>query len=109
MRRKVDFDRAYASGRRIPSKSFTLIAHEAGHDRPRLGVTVSKTVGRAVVRNAVRRRVREAFRRNRGAMPEGVDYVVHVRPSAAGVRFAALEAELREALRRCGKIGRPGK
>lgn len=109
MRRKVDFDRAYASGRRIPSKSFTLIAHEAGHGQPRLGVTVSKTVGGAVVRNAVRRRVREAFRRNRGAIPGGADIVVHVRPSAAGIPFAALEAELREALRRCGKAGRPEK
>ncbi len=101
IRRKADFDRAYASGRRIPSKSFTLIAHAAGLDRPRLGVTISKRVGGAVVRNSVRRRIREAFRRNRGAITSDIDIVIHVRPAAIEARFKDLEAELLAALHRC--------
>jgi ribonuclease P protein component len=100
IRRKVDFDRAYASGRRIPSKSFTLIALAAGLDRPRLGVTISKRVGGAVTRNSVRRRIREAFRRNRDAISSDIDIVIHVRPAATKVRFQELEAELLAAFRR---------
>lgn len=109
IRRKVDFDRAYAVGRRVASKSFTLIAHDAGQDHPRLGITVSRRVGHAVVRNAVRRRIREAFRRNREALPGAIDIVIHVRSRVARASFAALEAEFREALRRYAKARGSGR
>lgn len=102
MRKKADFDRAYSSGRRLPSASFMIITCPAGMDRPRLGITVPKTVGGAVVRNAVRRRLREAFRKNREAIAEPLDIVIHVRPGAAGASFADLERELIMALRRLG-------
>jgi ribonuclease P protein component len=102
IRRRAEFDQAYALGKRIPSRSFTFIAHAAGHGRPRLGVTVSRAVGNAVKRNRVRRRLREAFRRNRAAIRSNVDIVLHVRPGAARVRFAKLEEEFLGALRRYG-------
>ena len=104
MRKKADFDRAYSQGRRIPSASFTIITCSAGQQVARLGVTIPRAVGGAVVRNAVRRRLREAFRKNRQAIRAPVDIVVHVRASAAGLRYAELEAEL---LRAMGKIA-PG-
>lgn len=100
VRRKADFDLAYGTGERVPSRSFTLIVRPNGLDRPRLGVTLSRTVGNAVVRNAVRRRLREAFRRNREAIPHVMDIIVHVRPAAAGRGYAELEAELLQALGR---------
>ena len=104
MRKKADFDRAYSQGRRRPSASFTIITCSAGQQVARLGVTIPRAVGGAVVRNAVRRRLREAFRKNRQAIRAPVDIVVHVRASAAGLRYAELEAEL---LRAMGKIA-PG-
>jgi len=102
VRRKADFDEAYARGRRISSRLFTLIACASGHGRPRLGVTISKKVGRAVVRNAVRRRIREVFRRNRNAFVSDIDIIIHVRPAASQASFKALEGEFLEALRRYG-------
>lgn len=100
IRRKADFDRAYASGHRVSSKSFTLIATASEQGRSRLGVTISRKVGGAVERNAVRRRIREAFRRNRNAIASDIDIVVHVRPEARGAAYHELEAELLGALRR---------
>lgn len=99
MRKKADFDRAYSQGKRIPSASFTIIAHAAGKERSRLGITISRQVGGAVVRNAVRRRLREAFRRNRESIGAPLDVVIHVRPAAAGARYSDLEAELLQAVR----------
>jgi ribonuclease P protein component len=104
MRKKADFDRAYARGKRISSASFTIITCSAGQEVPRLGVTIPRSVGGAVVRNAVRRRLREAFRKNREAICAPLDIVIHVRPAAAGSRFADLEAEF---LRAVGRIRPP--
>ena len=100
IRRKADFDEAYADGVRISSKSFMLIARPAGRGHPRLGLTLPRSVGNAVVRNAVRRRVREAFRRNRNAGWPAVDMIIHVRATAAAARYADIEAELMQAIRR---------
>lgn len=100
LRKKADFDGAYASGERVPSRSFTLIARPAERNRPRLGLTVSRAVGNSVTRNAVRRRLREAFRRHRDAMSQALDIVIHVRPGAASATYVQLETELLRALGR---------
>ena len=47
---------------------------------PRLGLTVSRRVGRAVLRNRVKRRLREAFRLIQHEIPSGYDVVIVVRP-----------------------------
>ena len=100
IRRRADFDLAYAEGDRVTSRSFTLIVRASGQDRPRLGVTISRMVGAAVVRNAVRRRLREVFRRNREIIRRPIDIVFHVRPQAAGISLSDLQAEFREAMGR---------
>jgi len=72
-----------------------------------MGVTISRAVGNAVIRNAVRRRLRELFRRNRDAMSEALDIVIHVKPGAGAATYAALEAEILAAFRRYrGRRGR---
>ena len=106
MRKKADFDRAYSQGNRISSSSFTVITCSAGQVIPRLGVTISRKVGGAVVRNAVRRRLREVFRKNREAISAPLDIVVHVRPAAAGICYADLEAEFLRAVRRIKPAGK---
>ncbi|MEM9883609.1 MAG: ribonuclease P protein component [Planctomycetota bacterium] len=53
-------------------------ANDAG--RHRLGLSVSRRVGRAVVRSRVKRMVREAFRLHRHGWPGNYDLVVVVRP-----------------------------
>ena len=79
--------------------------------RDRVGIVVSKKVGKAVVRNRVRRRLREALRQLvsepfvAGATHRGLpsfDMVVIARPEAAQADFWKLRAALVRAFGRGG-------
>ena len=59
----------------------TLIFHALKTDLggPRLGLAVSKKVGKAVTRNKVKRRIREVFRTIKYDFPASFDLVVYPR------------------------------
>jgi ribonuclease P protein component len=98
LRSSKDFRRISRVGQRIAVRSFVVLVASGleGHGMRRLGLTVSRRVGRAVARNRVRRRVREWFRRHRSIVPEGADWVVIARPGAGGLEATEVAAELEE-------------
>lgn len=60
----------------------------------RLGITVTRRVGKAVTRNRLKRQIRECFRRRRALLDAGLDVVVIARGGAAGLLTPEVEAEL---------------
>ena len=60
----------------------------------RLGVTVTRKVGRAVVRNRIKRWVREAFRRERHLFAPGYDMVWVAKRNAVDAGYAAVVSDL---------------
>lgn len=60
----------------------------------RVGITVSKKLGKAVVRNRVRRRIREAYRLNEERFESGYDIVIVARSHAVEVSFQKLTDRL---------------
>ena len=56
----------------------------------RLGITVSKKLGKAHIRNRIRRRVREVYRLNEDKFQSGWDIVVVVRSKAIDADFNQL-------------------
>lgn len=95
LRRRADYRRCYEQGRRRFGTHLTLFFSDNRLESPRLGMTVSRKVGKAVVRTKLKRRFREIYRRwpLRRDLP-ALDLVVHAKPSSAKVSFSVLESDL---------------
>lgn len=95
-----DFRRLARTGKRQVSRGFVALAARPpaalGVKGSRLGVTVSRKVGKAVVRNRVKRRIREWYRTSPEvrASDRPVDLVVIARRSAVSLDWEETRREL---------------
>ena len=71
-----------------------LYARPNRSNHTRVGITVSKKLGKAVVRNRVRRRLREAYRLQEDAFCPGWDIVVVARSRCVDAEFSRLKDAL---------------
>jgi len=69
-----------------------LYARKNRTDGNRVGITVSKKLGKAHVRNRTRRRIREVYRLNEEKFQPGWDIVVVARTKAVEAPFGKLTA-----------------
>ncbi|MFL6603288.1 MAG: ribonuclease P protein component [Steroidobacteraceae bacterium] len=94
LRRKSDFDAAYAGGRRFGDGFFGVTAHWNDKGWPRIGLAVAvRAAGGGVERNRLRRIVRESFRQHQHELP-AVDLVVSARSRAKDATGPQLHASL---------------
>jgi len=87
----------FRQGKRVDRPSFVVLWREADGPR-RAGFAVTRQIRGAVSRNRARRRLREAFRVTRNAAPAGVALMVIAKRVVLERPFAALVAELKDAL-----------
>ncbi len=112
LRKHADFQRVYKASRKQFAKQMTyffLLRPQLGPDgtplrgadavTPRIGLTISKAMGKAVDRNRIRRRMREAVRSNLSALNTPVDVVLHPRRAVIDLEFATLEREVASVFR----------
>lgn len=101
LRKHSDYQRAYLAARKRQSASMSwFLAPQAlegkgtGTQRPRVGLTAGKVLGKAHERNRIKRRMREVLRRHVGLLPAGYDLILHPRRVVLTIEFAKLEAEV---------------
>lgn len=83
----------FKNGKRRRDKTLTFIYKENGLNRSRLGLVVSRAVGKAYYRNYIKRATREIFRLNRSLLKNNIDLVVRVNPGVARSEYESLEQE----------------
>ncbi|MFH1138712.1 MAG: ribonuclease P protein component [Pseudomonadota bacterium] len=88
---------------RIQTRHFLILFRPNGTTRTRLGVTVTKKIGKAVTRNRIKRHVREFFRLNKHLASPGYDMVVIARFGAGELNQEAVRLELVPVLKRAGR------
>jgi ribonuclease P protein component len=82
---------------------FTMYIKKNTLNNTRLGVSISKKVGKSTTRNKIKRRIKEIFRKNYSDIKKGYDVVISVKPGAAQSSFNSLNNEIIKTLKR-GKI-----
>jgi ribonuclease P protein component len=95
------FRRLYAAGGQ-GNKYLVLYARKNRVGGNRVGVTVSKKLGKAVVRNRVRRRLREVYRLHESRFLPGWDIVVVARGRAVDASFSDLTRAYLALAKKCG-------
>ena len=68
----------------------------------RVGITVSKKIGKAVVRNRAKRRLREVYRINSANILQGYDFVLVARGRTAECPYEKLFADFVQAAKNLG-------
>ena len=89
-----DFRRIYARGKSAVSPCAVVYCRKNRLGCNRLGLTVSKKIGKAVVRNRIRRRLREIFRLNNGSFRQGYDVIIVARMRAVSANYRKLETDV---------------
>lgn len=98
IRKRQDYLRIYEQGKRVYTRSFTIIVCPNQAGMRRMGTTVSKKVGNAVKRNRIKRLLREFFRLNKGKLPASHDIVVIAKKGISKLTYNDVYTELENRL-----------
>ena len=100
---RTEFLRLARIGTKIQNKDFIAVYSPGRTDGVRLGITVTKKVGRAVTRNRIKRYCREYFRLNRDKITGIWDINLIARQEAATLSSEQVFSSLQDLF---GRIGR---
>lgn len=94
LKKSEEFRTVIEKGKKRVFPNFVVFFLPNGLNHLRLGITVSKSIGKAHVRNRIKRLLREYFRLNQYEYRRGVDIVVIARKGAGEAKFSAVKQEL---------------
>ena len=64
LKKDSDFRKVYKHGKSFANRHLVMYILDNKSDSTRVGISVSKKVGKAIIRNKIRRRIKEAYRLN---------------------------------------------
>lgn len=91
LRKNFEFRNVYNKGKSFANKHLVLYIKPNNLSVNRLGISVSKKVGKSVVRSRVTRLIRESYRLNELSIEQGYDIVVLARVMASEIDFHQMQ------------------
>ena len=100
IKKNSDFLRVYKKGRFYVGKFIVLYILANNLNVNRLGIAVSKKIGKSVRRNRIRRLIRESYRALECSLKDGLDFIIVARASEEMPEFSDVKKELRFLMKR---------
>ncbi len=100
LKKNFQFRHVYHRGRSIANRHLVLYMVKNGTNGNKLGISVSKKVGKSVIRSHVTRLIRESWRSMEEEIKTGFDLVVIARVSCADATFHEIRRSLRHLLKK---------
>ena len=94
--KRSEFLEITRSGRKLQNDGFIAFFKPGRFDSPRLGITVTRKVGKAAQRNRVKRLVREYFRLNRQHLNQNWDINIVAKKKAADLSSMKVDSFLQD-------------
>ena len=94
----------YRRGKSLDADCIIMYFRKNRNKGLRLGITVTKKLGKAVIRNRIRRRIRESFSANSSGISPCYDIIFVARSKAAKVSYAEINSAMRYLLHKAELI-----
>ena len=106
LKKNKDFQHVYKKGKSYANTYLVMYVAENGTSGNRLGISVSKKVGKSVVRSHVTRLIRESYRALEPQLRQGFDLVVIARVSCADASYWQVADSLLHLMKKTGMIAK---
>ena len=103
LKRRAAFQYVYKKGEKTSGRDLLLLSARS-REGLKIGLSVSKKVGKAVIRNRVKRLLREAILPIEDSIDRGYMYVIIAHPSLATRSYGEVCEAVRAAFLRAGKL-----
>lgn len=96
IKKDSDFRRVYQRGKSFADRNLVIYVMKNGKDRSRIGISISKKVGKANVRNKIRRYIKESYRLNIDEnIKSGLDIVFIARINSNNAEYKDIEKSIK--------------
>lgn len=99
VKKSQDFDNIIRKKQSFANRQFVIYYQENKLGHMRLGISVSKKLGKAHERNRLKRYVRESFKTRKDFL-KNYDIIIIVRPAAKGLSFLEFGSSIDHVLKR---------
>ena len=105
IKKNTEFQQVFRKGKSAANRQFVIYKLE-NDDYPhfRIGISVSKKLGKAVTRNKIKRYIREAIREMKEDIDPSYDLIIIARRQVVDMNFHEAKKSLRHALKVAGVL-----
>lgn len=104
LKKNYEFRKVYKSGKSCANYLLVLYVFKNKEKSNKVGISVSKKVGKSVIRSRVKRLIKESYRNNSSNLKQGYNFVFIARVNSKEKSYKEIENSLKSLLRKSGLI-----
>ncbi|WP_243292741.1 ribonuclease P protein component [Bacillus sp. FJAT-47783] len=108
IKKNDEFQKVFKNGKSMANRQFVIYMLDQPEEVEfRLGLSVSKKIGKAVVRNQIKRYIRQVFLEEKENIIKGKDYIIIARKPAAEMNYHEVHKSLLHLFRKTNIYRKP--